>query len=192
MFRLNRWVCPQRFVANPFDKEASPQEQDIKQVWFAGGHSDVGGGYPETESGLSKYPLSWMIDEAVAHGLKINVAMRNHLVLGQPRVGSKHTYVKPDSGAKLHQSLTAGWSPLEWLPKSAKWMEWKRWQLMGYYLPNAEPRIIQDPSVRPRIHQSVIDRMSKKTEYRPINLPPDYDPEPWRAPNEVVRPTTDA
>ncbi|MGR9145676.1 phospholipase effector Tle1 domain-containing protein (plasmid) [Rhizobium leguminosarum] len=28
-----------------------------RQVWFTGCHSDVGGGYPENESGLSKYPL---------------------------------------------------------------------------------------------------------------------------------------
>jgi uncharacterized protein (DUF2235 family) len=55
MFRLNRWVDPQPFVANPFDLAAPKVDQDIKQVWFAGSHSDVGGGYPETESGLSKY-----------------------------------------------------------------------------------------------------------------------------------------
>ena len=35
-----------------------------KQTWFAGVHSDVGGGYPEAESALSKYPLLWMIDQA--------------------------------------------------------------------------------------------------------------------------------
>jgi uncharacterized protein (DUF2235 family) len=93
MFRLNRWVDPQPFVANPFDLAAPKVDQDIKQVWFAGSHSDVGGGYPEPQSGLSKYPLAWMIDEAVTRGLKINVAMRNNLVLGQPRAGGKNVYV---------------------------------------------------------------------------------------------------
>jgi len=39
--------------------------QDIQQVWFAGAHSDVGGGYPEAQSGLSKIALEWMIREAV-------------------------------------------------------------------------------------------------------------------------------
>ncbi|HZZ22004.1 MAG TPA: DUF2235 domain-containing protein, partial [Roseiarcus sp.] len=77
MFRLNHWIDPQPFVANPFDPLAPKVNQDTKQVWFAGSHSDVGGGYPEIESGLSKYPLAWMIDEAVGHGLKINTAMRN-------------------------------------------------------------------------------------------------------------------
>jgi uncharacterized protein (DUF2235 family) len=194
MFRLNRWVSPQKFVANPFDTAAPPQEQDIKQVWFAGVHCDAGGGYPETESGLSKFPLSWMIDEATAHGLKINTAMRNHLVLGQPRAGSKHSYVAPDAGGMLHDSLTAGWWPLEFLPKSAKWMEWKRSQMLGCYIPDAEPRVIADPAVRPRIHQSVVDRMAKLADYRPENLPAEnaYDVEPWRAPGEPAPPHTDA
>ena len=37
---------------------------DLKQVWFPGVHCDVGGGYPEADSGLSKLALEWMLDEA--------------------------------------------------------------------------------------------------------------------------------
>ncbi|NOY67324.1 MAG: DUF2235 domain-containing protein [Gammaproteobacteria bacterium] len=44
--------------------------QSIKQVWFCGMHTDVGGGYPEQE--LSDIPLDWMVQQAEAHGLKIN------------------------------------------------------------------------------------------------------------------------
>lgn len=69
MFRINRWAEPQEYKPNPFDAEGSTP-QDIKQVWFAGVHADIGGGYPETESGLAKYSLQWMIDEAAAHGLE--------------------------------------------------------------------------------------------------------------------------
>ena len=43
--------------------------QDIRQVWFSGVHSDVGGSYPEEESGLSKITLEWMAREAAAAGL---------------------------------------------------------------------------------------------------------------------------
>jgi uncharacterized protein (DUF2235 family) len=39
-------------------------QQDIKEVWFAGVHSDVGGSYPESESQLSKIALRWMVCEA--------------------------------------------------------------------------------------------------------------------------------
>jgi hypothetical protein len=45
MLRLNRWVGPQPFVPNPFDLAAPKVDQDIKQVWFAGSDSDVGGAY---------------------------------------------------------------------------------------------------------------------------------------------------
>lgn len=39
-------------------------DNSIRQVWFAGVHADVGGGYAET--GLSDIALQWMIEEAVA------------------------------------------------------------------------------------------------------------------------------
>ena len=41
----------------------------VEQVWFAGVHSNVGGGYPRT--GLSDVALDWMITKAEAHGLII-------------------------------------------------------------------------------------------------------------------------
>jgi uncharacterized protein (DUF2235 family) len=56
-FRLNRWQDPQDFIANPFAPQ-NKAPQDIKQVWFAGVHADVGGGYKEECGGLSKYPLT--------------------------------------------------------------------------------------------------------------------------------------
>jgi uncharacterized protein (DUF2235 family) len=34
---------------------------NVKQIWFTGGHSDVGGGYPE--AGLSDITLKWMAQE---------------------------------------------------------------------------------------------------------------------------------
>ncbi len=44
--------------------------QSMKQVWFCGMHTDVGGGYPE--SALSDITLKWMIKNAVRHGLRID------------------------------------------------------------------------------------------------------------------------
>jgi uncharacterized protein (DUF2235 family) len=35
----------------------------LRQVWFAGCHSDIGGSYPEDESRLSDITLEWMIGE---------------------------------------------------------------------------------------------------------------------------------
>ena len=41
----------------------------IKQVWFAGAHADVGGGYEDT--GLSDIALQWMIEESATGGLPV-------------------------------------------------------------------------------------------------------------------------
>lgn len=181
MFRLNAWKEGQPYRPAPFNP-ASEIPQDVLQVWFAGVHADIGGGYPESESGLSKYPLLWMIEEAHAKGLLVNRAMVNHLVLGRPRKGSNHVYVAPDATAKLHVSMTTGWKLLEWLPKRAKWREWKsRRSLLGWYLPRAEPRVIPDGAF---IHQTVFERIERLTAYRPVNLPTDYRVAQWP---EVVR-----
>ena len=180
MFRLNRWKQPQDYVADPFDSQAPEVQQDIKQVWFAGVHADVGGGYPETESGLSKFPLAWMIEEAAQHGLQINPGLRDYLVFGKPYFKSKHQYVAPNAEAELHRSLTRAWQLIEWIPKSVKYQEWPdRTKIDGFYVPSGEPRMIENETVRQRIHQSVLDRMRLKTDYKPVNFPKDYDVEPW-------------
>lgn len=65
---------------------------DLKQVWFAGVHADIGGSYPPDKSGLnaSDIPLAWMIDQATTAGLTIEPHLRASLTDG--------------SKAKLHQS----------------------------------------------------------------------------------------
>lgn len=46
---------------------------DLQQVWFAGVHSDVGGGYPEDKNGLTSAdePLAWLLNEAAKAGLHV-------------------------------------------------------------------------------------------------------------------------
>lgn len=60
--------------------EETPEDKArgrIKQVWFPGVHSDVGGGYPET--GLSDLALDWMVKEATAveHPLIVDITKLN-------------------------------------------------------------------------------------------------------------------
>ncbi|MEZ5448115.1 MAG: DUF2235 domain-containing protein, partial [Thiolinea sp.] len=47
------------------EQQEKPDEPDwFRQVWFAGGHSDIGGGsYPEAESGLADTCLAWMVQQ---------------------------------------------------------------------------------------------------------------------------------
>ena len=183
LFRSNHWRQPQEFIADPFNTHAPKVAQDIKQVWFAGVHSDVGGGYPEIESGLSKFPLAWLVDEAAAKGLKIDVALKDHLVFGKPYLRSKQHYVPPDATAPLHQSLTWAWWLIEWFPKRTKYEEWPdRTKFDGLYIPCGEPRMIENVTVRQLIHQSVLDRMRLVPDYKPVNFPKDYDVEPWPYP----------
>jgi len=79
-------------------------EQIVEQIWFAGVHCDVGGGYPE--HGLSDITLGWMMAKAAANGLTFD-----------PKLATLYPPLdKPPklSDAKLaldviHESWTALW-----------------------------------------------------------------------------------
>ena len=179
MFRLKKWDDPQTFKHNRFN-DAHAEPQDILQVWFAGVHADIGGGYPEKESGLSKYPLLWMIDEAIKCGLKVNQATVNQLAWGIQRKGSPYSYVVPDVRGDLHTSLRGAWWLLEYLPKSAKYREWPERKVhFGYYIPDGEPRLIPDGAI---IHESALQRMDAMPNYRPVNLPKQFEKFPMPVP----------
>ena len=45
-------------------------DERIEQVWFAGAHSNVGGGYPK--QGMSLVALDWMLGHAAASGLRLH------------------------------------------------------------------------------------------------------------------------
>ena len=172
MFRLKKWDDPQTYKHNRFN-DAHAEPQDILQVWFAGVHADIGGGYPEKQSGLSKYPLLWMIDEATKCGLQVNQATVNQLAWGIQRKGSPYSYVVPDVRGDLHTSLSGAWWILEYIPKSATYKEWPaRKTYFGYYIPDAEPRLIPDGAV---IHESALLRMDAMPSYRPVNLPKQFE-----------------
>jgi len=54
-----------------FQRRESPQR--LEQVWFTGSHSDVGGGYPENEAGLSRLSLEWIVERARECGLTVEI-----------------------------------------------------------------------------------------------------------------------
>lgn len=167
MFRVTSWTQPQNYVANPF-KPNEAIDQDIEQRWFPGVHSDIGGGYPETESALSKLPLIWMVEEAVKAGLRITKANLRHLAYGEPSNDGEHEYVPPSSMGPMHKSLMGAWWALEFLPKSVKYREWQRRSSLGFYLPYSEPRVVGAGHV---IDQSIRERVQGDATYRPVNLP---------------------
>jgi uncharacterized protein (DUF2235 family) len=76
----------------PLGGEPVPSgDSRVKQVWFEGAHSDVGGGY--ADCGLSDTALEWMTDEAIEQGLVFDEALRLQ-------------YVGCGSAAIRHESLT--------------------------------------------------------------------------------------
>ncbi len=91
--------------------------QDAREVWFAGVHQDVGGGYSEGNSGLSKIALDWMLDQAREAGLRLEESEYQHIVRGAPDVGkSREDKAPPDPHAAQHVSLQGPWRALEALP----------------------------------------------------------------------------
>lgn len=139
--------------------------QDVKNVWFAGTHSDVGGGYPPEESGLAKVAFEWMIREAKQCGLDVDETVYNQELRG---IGAP-----PDPCGLLHVSLRGGWWLGEFLPmKHYSWDD-KRWHwhwLIGAF---NQPRDILRNAGKPfvSIHHSVLERLKQKSDYRPINIP---------------------
>jgi len=146
--------------------------QDIKQAWFAGAHSDVGGSYPEEQSGLSKLALEWMLCEANQHGLRIDSSRARAVLDYPPRPQHGPSYVAPDPLAMVHNSLRGLWWMLELLPHTYydKLTERRQWRF-----PLGSRRTITEYS---RVHKSVEEKMASSQGYCPPNLPGSYFTEP--------------
>jgi uncharacterized protein (DUF2235 family) len=147
-----------------------PPLQDIKQVWFRGVHSDVGGSYEETESGLSKITLEWMLVEASKAGLLLD-GPKAETVLGRanayPQLKNLPNYVPPDPQADLHVSLKKWW----WLPEYFLQHD-PHLGKKGLYFPRGRMRTIPPGSW---IHESVFKRKSVMSGL------PSHEMEPWIA-----------
>ena len=147
-FRQNMW--------RPLDRPDLAGPKDLRQVWFAGVHCDVGGGYPEAESGLAKIALQWMFKEAEGKGLLVDPVRRDAVLsAGQG----------PDPNGQMHDELARNraWLLVEYLPKR-HWNSVKHrneWHANGARYRTLPPGAL--------IHRSVQQRQG----YSPM-LPPDH------------------
>lgn len=85
--------------------ETDEQDPDrIMQVWFAGVHSNVGGGY--VKQGMSLVPLNWMMDEAEKSGLRFVRGDRQNYI--------DHAYVHD----KMYDSRSGSGMYYRYLPRN--------------------------------------------------------------------------
>ena len=121
----------------------------VKQVWFEGAHSDVGGGYPDT--GLSDTALLWMVSEANRQGLVFDESLLAE-------------YVTSGSSPVRHNSLTFLYRVLN---------RGKRWRIRrAVDTPFAGSlRSLAAPGCGVLLASSAVDHhRSKEQDYRPSNL----------------------
>ncbi len=133
------------------------EHQDIKQYWFSGDHSDVGGGYAESMGGLWRVTFDWMVEEARNAGLRLDDER-----LAQVRNLSP---IPADPWNELVHNLlvTKGW----WLAEIVKKRKFPKNAPSGQRLPHS--RYIQHQTL---IHPTVLQRIrsDKEPQYRPPNF----------------------
>lgn len=150
------------FRQNLLGVPGSPM-QDVKEVWFAGVHCDVGGGYPNAESQLSQIALRWMLCEAEVAGLIVDAARKADILGAAPNVA-------PDPNTKKqHKSLAGLWWIAELWPKVSHRLNadgsWSKTLRL-----NLGRRRYIAPGVN--VHESVQTRIANPTlGYAPGNLP---------------------
>lgn len=188
MFRPLLWE-PCDYYPNRFRSADKKRAQYVEQRWFPGYHSDVGG-TTSAHADVGKLPLTWMLEtlakaeieadreDALAKGrkppkktrqLRLNRSFKHkHLTKPLPPRDERDWH-DPYAIAPIHDSLSLGWWPFEYLiPKTRERRHWPSRRCGArWYLPMQEPRRI--PPDHP-IDESVFERMRGNPNYRPENL----------------------
>lgn len=81
-----RWM----FEACLWHQQPDAKEQVMEQVWFAGVHGNVGGGYVDT--GLSDLALEWLVDNAKRCGLRVGPLHQSPNAMGKIRESWRGLY----------------------------------------------------------------------------------------------------
>jgi uncharacterized protein (DUF2235 family) len=92
-------IDEQRRAFQPTLWEVQPDgNQKVEQRWFAGVHSDIGGGYQQT--GLSDIAFTWMRAAAAAAGLAFDPQF------GDGAADPRRIKVAPDPRGRIHDSMS--------------------------------------------------------------------------------------
>jgi uncharacterized protein (DUF2235 family) len=124
-----------------FDPNEVAKRPGLREVWFAGVHSDVGGQFPDDHK-LSDIALGWMADEAVAAGLRVDEPTYQKLVGVPPGTPLPPAY------------------PLGKIHTNSLW-----WAVAGFGWHHRTIR--QDDHVHPSVRQRIKDTANSRHPYRP-------------------------
>lgn len=135
--------------------ERNESRKRLQQVWFAGMHSDVGGGYPDDS--LSYVSFNWMLDEAKSHA---------DLRFRKDREGEAR--LQADSLGPIHNSRAGLGGYYRYQPRDISALMWPRAKGTES---RADPEQPEDEGLRrpALIHDSVFRRILSGTDgYAPI------------------------
>lgn len=128
-------------------------EERITQVWFAGVHSNLGGGYPDDS--LSYVSLKWMLRQAERCGLEFDDDYRDFIEN------------ELDEAGKIYNPRGGLSALYRYMPRSIR-------DLSRELSRNGKDYAVYIE--RPKIHESVFRRLRNGTdEYAPLTLPLEYD-----------------
>lgn len=139
------------FQPTLWSDEAKPG-QTVEQVWFAGVHSDIGGGYGEHE--LSDIALDWMIGRAKVAGLKFEASV----LAARPVDATQFNGKIHDSKTGVYNLQRAFHRPIGLAVRNDR---------------DPKKRITAEanqPDPRQTVHPSVLKRWDADPKYRPPQL----------------------
>lgn len=147
-------------IWNEFDEALADVEVD--QVWFAGVHSDVGGGYPRQD--MSNVPLLWILEQAVARGLRLD---KGALEAVRDRANVHD---------KIHDSRDGFGMFYRYHPRDIELLCQDEDTRRVKFLFLGEDKAGQELIGSIKIHESVLSRMYHRTAgYAPVYLPPKFN-----------------
>lgn len=112
-------------------------DRNVKQIWFPGAHSDIGGGY--RECGLSDGALKWMIDEARETGLAFDQQICDQIL--------------PNYRDTMHDPCTGLFAMLPTQPRSTPSLKDVRQYHSSALERHRDPPIHQCPYRRPHLSE---------------------------------------
>lgn len=137
-------------------KEPEPapgKGERITQVWFAGMHADVGGGY--ADDSLARVSLGWMTEHAKANGLRL-----------RPEIVQQQAALADENGP-IHDSRRGLASYYRYRPRDVTALTTR---------PDMKTPHPVTIIKRPKIHESVLRRIAVGQDgYAPISLPHTFD-----------------